>query len=231
MEALSAPTPASQHAHTTERVAIVTSDESMIAKLAAALGDEPVSLFRATDVADLPDDTSLSLALVLVSGSTAGACQDSVRSAKARFPDVPLVLVASLSPIAAHKAIAAGAQGLVLKSEVECALLPTIRAVRAGQVVTPQTSRRAVVRPALSHRERQTLALVVSGLTNRQIAEQLFLAESTVKSHLSSVFSKLGVVSRSEAVAVALDPEERLAIAPLVVAPARVALSCNGEVG
>ena len=49
--------------------------------------------------------------------------------------------------------------------------------------------------------------LVVAGLTNPQIAAELFLAESTVKSHLSSGFGKLGVSSRSEAVAVILDPE------------------------
>ena len=49
--------------------------------------------------------------------------------------------------------------------------------------------------------------MVVTGLTNSQIADELFLAVSTVKSHLSSAFSKLGVSSRSEAAAVILDPE------------------------
>ena len=50
--------------------------------------------------------------------------------------------------------------------------------------------------------------LVVMGFTNSQIGSRLFLAESTVKSHLSSAFSKLGVRSRSEAAALILDPEE-----------------------
>jgi DNA-binding NarL/FixJ family response regulator len=59
----------------------------------------------------------------------------------------------------------------------------------------------------LTSREKQILTLVVAGLTNSQIASELFLAESTVKSHLSSAFAKLGVSSRSEAVAVILDPE------------------------
>ena len=59
---------------------------------------------------------------------------------------------------------------------------------------------------ALTNREKQILGLVVGGLTNAQIARELYLAESTVKSHLSSAFMKLGVSSRNEAVAVILDP-------------------------
>jgi DNA-binding NarL/FixJ family response regulator len=54
------------------------------------------------------------------------------------------------------------------------------------------------------------LGLVVMGYMNSQIAAQLFLAESTVKSHLSSAFGKLGVRSRNEAVSVILDPARGL---------------------
>ena len=60
---------------------------------------------------------------------------------------------------------------------------------------------------ALTTREKETLALSSRGLTNAQIALKLFLAESTVKSHLSSAFSKLGVSSRYEAATVILDPD------------------------
>ena len=60
---------------------------------------------------------------------------------------------------------------------------------------------------ALTTREKQILALVITGLTNAQIAGRLFLAESTIKSHLSSAFSKLGVSSRYEAATVILDSE------------------------
>jgi DNA-binding NarL/FixJ family response regulator len=52
--------------------------------------------------------------------------------------------------------------------------------------------------------------MVVRGLTNRQIAHELFLAESTVKTHLSSAFSKLNTRSRAEAAAIILDPDEGL---------------------
>ena len=60
---------------------------------------------------------------------------------------------------------------------------------------------------ALTTREKETLTLSSRGMTNAQIADKLFLAESTVKSHLSSAFSKLGVSSRYEAATVILDPE------------------------
>jgi DNA-binding NarL/FixJ family response regulator len=57
--------------------------------------------------------------------------------------------------------------------------------------------------------------LLVAGLTNRQIGSRLFLAESTVKTHLASAFGKLGVRSRKDAVALLLDPAEGLATAAL----------------
>ena len=68
--------------------------------------------------------------------------------------------------------------------------------------------RASVERPAFSHRERQVLALVARGLTNSEIAEHLLLAQSTVKSHLSSAFAKLGIRSRKEVSALLLDPEQ-----------------------
>jgi DNA-binding NarL/FixJ family response regulator len=67
-----------------------------------------------------------------------------------------------------------------------------------------------VEKPAFSHREKQVLRLVADGLTNSEIAERLFLSESTVKSHLSTAFAKLGVRSRKEAAALVLDPEGAL---------------------
>jgi DNA-binding NarL/FixJ family response regulator len=69
----------------------------------------------------------------------------------------------------------------------------------------------------LSSREKQVLGLVVMGYMNSQIAAQLFLAESTVKSHLSSAFDKLGVRSRHEAVARILDPQGGLGVGILTV--------------
>ena len=75
--------------------------------------------------------------------------------------------------------------------------------------VPPATASRSAP-PALSTREKQILGLVVMGYMNCQIAERLFLAESTVKSHLSSAFGKLGVRSRNEAVSLILNPDRGL---------------------
>jgi DNA-binding NarL/FixJ family response regulator len=83
-----------------------------------------------------------------------------------------------------------------------------VRAIASGQSVVPRKLRASVERPAFSHRERQVLSFVSRGLTNAQIADKLFLSESTIKSHLSSAFSKFGVASRKEAAALFLDLEK-----------------------
>jgi DNA-binding NarL/FixJ family response regulator len=98
----------------------------------------------------------------------------------------------------------AGLRGVVLREHMTRTLLPAVAAVASGQVCLP--SEEASRRPVLSMREKQVLRLVATGLMNAQIAERLFLAESTVKSHLSSAFAKLGVRSRHEAAEVLLNP-------------------------
>jgi DNA-binding NarL/FixJ family response regulator len=103
-----------------------------------------------------------------------------------------------------------GADGFLLEDDLETTLAAVARAVAVGHVSVPRRLRRCVVRPAFSHREREVLALVVEGLHNREIADRLFLAESTIKSHVASSFAKLGVRSRKEAAALVLDPDEGL---------------------
>ena len=112
----------------------------------------------------------------------------------------------------ARRTVDAGVDGLIFADGIETVLLPTISAVLAGQTVVPARLRSSVIKPSLSFREKQILGLVALGFTNSQIGARLFLAESTVKSHLSSVFTKLGVRSRSEAAAVILDPNDSLGI-------------------
>ena len=106
-----------------------------------------------------------------------------------------------------RSALAAGVAGIVTSEELESVLGPCVEAVLAGQACVPREHWRQIDPPALSTREKQILGLVVMGYMNSQIARQLFLAESTVKSHLSSAFGKLGVRSRNEAVNLILDPE------------------------
>lgn len=112
-----------------------------------------------------------------------------------------------------------GIDGFVFAENLEEALGPTVAAVFAGQMVVPRDMRDVVDRPSLSTRERQILSMVVIGLTNQEIGAQMFLAESTVKSHLSSAYNKLGVRSRSEAVTVILGGPDSLGSGIAAVAP------------
>jgi DNA-binding NarL/FixJ family response regulator len=107
-----------------------------------------------------------------------------------------------------RRALDAGADAVVFDSELESTLAVAVRAVASGQSVVPRKLRASVERPAFSHRERQVLSFVSRGLTNAQIADELFLSESTIKSHLSSAFAKFGVRSRKEAAALFLELEQ-----------------------
>lgn len=102
--------------------------------------------------------------------------------------------------------LSAGARGVVARGDMERTLLPAVQVARGGHVSYPAHAARTVNRGTLSIRERQAVGLVLLGLTNREIAQRLFVAESTVKSHLSSAFAKLGVRSRHEAMELILDP-------------------------
>ena len=114
-----------------------------------------------------------------------------------------------------RRAVEAGVDAAVLEADLGIALPIAIRGAVAGLLVLPREGRRQLAPPALSHRERQVLGLLVEGCTNAEIAGRLFLAESTVKSHLSSAFAKLGVRSRRDAVALILDPAAGLSTAVL----------------
>lgn len=123
-----------------------------------------------------------------------------MRRIRRAAPDVRIVAVIPAdSRRGVRRALETGADGVVFEAELEKALVPTVRAVVAGQTAVPAARRHDVDRPTLSLREKQVLAMVVAGKSNKAIAAELFLAESTVKCHLSSSFAKLGVRSRNEA--------------------------------
>ena len=117
-----------------------------------------------------------------------------------------------------RRALLAGAAGLVLDADLDRALVATGHAVLAGQLAVPSRLMRQIAPRPLSYREKQILGLVVLGFTNREIADKLFLAESTVKTHLSSSFAKLDAHSRSEAAARILDPEAGYGVGILAIA-------------
>ena len=117
-----------------------------------------------------------------------------------------VVLRERAGPREVRSLLVAGARGVVLRQEMTRTLVPTLQAVAAGQVCVPRRHAQGAERPVLSIREKQVVALAATGLMNSEIAGRLFLAESTVKSHLSSAFAKLGVRSRHEAVELLADP-------------------------
>ncbi|WP_033320980.1 response regulator [Streptomyces yerevanensis] len=109
-------------------------------------------------------------------------------------------------------AIEAGATGYLLKDAPRDELFTAVRAAAEGRtVLSPAVASRlvsAVRAPAnepLSAREREVLALVAKGTSNREIARVLFISEATVKTHLTHLYAKLGVKDRAAAVAVGYD--------------------------
>ncbi len=118
----------------------------------------------------------------------------------------------------ARAAIAQGADAVLLEDDAPAVVLPAVHAALAGLVVLSAALGPAVARSPLTPREKQVLALVVMGYSNREIADQLVVAESTVKSHLFSAFRRLGVRSRSEAVALITDPGRGLGSGILTIA-------------
>lgn len=134
-----------------------------------------------------------------------------VRALRRALPTARVVVVAR-DPATAlvRQTLNAGADAYVPERDAADALAPAVWAVVAGLVCVPRVTRRLVSKPTFSHREKQVLDLLVAGMTNAQIAERLYLSESTIKSHVTSAFAKLGVRSRKDAAAVLLDPAEGL---------------------
>jgi DNA-binding NarL/FixJ family response regulator len=156
-------------------------------------------------------------AAVVVAGHGESTALAAVRRIRSVDPDAKIVLVAAGDDlgIGAREALNAGAEAYVPEREADRLLGPALEAVMVGFVCAPRQLRRLVAKPTFSHREKEVLGLLVEGLTNRQIGAELFLAESTVKSHLVSAFAKLGVRSRKDAVALLLDGGEGLAATAL----------------
>jgi DNA-binding NarL/FixJ family response regulator len=170
-----------------------------------------------TDVAHPAEDLDATHGIVvLVVDESLGARP--LRELIRRLRDSRVVVVSPSSKSSAvRRAVDAGAAGFVALETAASTLIPSLDAVAAGQLAIPLASRQELQPPTLTTREKQVLALVVMGLQNGEIAAKLYLAESTVKSHLSSAFTKLGVRSRNEAVAVILDLESRAGLGILTI--------------
>ncbi|MFJ7592965.1 response regulator [Streptomyces sp. NPDC097617] len=126
-------------------------------------------------------------------------------------PGAPRVLVLTTYDTDADilAAVEAGASGYLLKDAPPEELAAAVRTAAAGQsALAPAVALRLMDRvrtpaEALTKRELEVLQLVADGLSNQQISKKLFLSQATVKSHLVHVYAKLGVDSRTSAVAAA----------------------------
>ncbi|WP_173923523.1 response regulator transcription factor [Agromyces sp. Marseille-P2726] len=143
------------------------------------------------------------------------------REVRSRHPEVRcLILTAYDDDEASVSAVLAGASGYVLKNVAGTRLLEDIRAVAAGRSLLHPAATRHVAERAeaggrddprfgsLQLRERQVLALIAEGLTNRQIGERLGLAEKTVKNYVSGLLRKLGLERRTQAAVYELERRE-----------------------
>jgi DNA-binding NarL/FixJ family response regulator len=106
-----------------------------------------------------------------------------------------------------YRAIKAGAKAYLLKDTARDALVETVRRVYAGETYLPPTLAAKLAErlsgQALSPRELEVLQRLAVGKSNKEIGAELFISEGTVKTHIKSIFGKLDVVSRTEAVATA----------------------------
>lgn len=139
------------------------------------------------------------------------------RAIRQQFPDVQVLALTSFNEKDyVTGAIEAGAIGYLLKDIEANNLAAAIRAAKRGEpTLSPEATRvliHAATQPAppghdLTDRELEVLALVVKGLNNTQIADVLTVSPSTVKNHVSSILSKLGVATRTEAAALAIQKQ------------------------
>lgn len=201
---------------TTSSVLVASPDADTRARIAELLAARSDLIVTTASSALASHDADLLVVHCHSVGGGEAALFTQMRGAR---EDLLIVVVCdSAAGRSTRRAIDGTVEGLVLAANLDTALLPTVRAVLAGQTSVPRGLRATLRHEALSYREKQILGLVVSGFTNSEIGTRLFLAESTVKSHLSSAFSKLGVKSRSEAAAVILDPDGSVGAGVLALA-------------
>jgi DNA-binding NarL/FixJ family response regulator len=165
----------------------------------ASDGEEAVALYEEHG----PDVVLMDLSMPEVGGTEA------TRRILAAHPDASIVILTSFSDreqILA--ALDAGAIGYMLKDAGPAELVEGVRAAERGESpLHPKAARELLTRReapardegALTAREREILALIAAGLSNKRIALQLGISEKTVKAHLTSVFNTLGVTDRTQA--------------------------------
>jgi two-component system response regulator DevR len=189
---------------------LLESEEDMTVVGEASTAEEALARIPATR----PDVALLDVRLP--DGDGVSVC----REIRSRRPDVQCLMLTSFADDEAlFSAIMAGAAGYVLKQVKGTDLVDGVRRVGRGEsLLDPSVTRRVLERlrapaddelGALTDQERRILDLIAEGHTNRQIAEQMYLAEKTVKNYVSNLLAKLGMSRRTEAAVYAARLAER----------------------
>ncbi|MDI6518115.1 response regulator transcription factor [Streptomyces coelicoflavus] len=148
------------------------------------------------------------------------------RELRSGMPDLACLMLTSFDDEEALlDSVMAGAAGYVLKQIEGSDLVSAVRTLARGQsLLDPSATAKLMARlrggeeqreepealPGLTERERDILALIGEGLTNRQIGQRLYLAEKTVKNHISRLLAKLGVERRIQAAVIATQAQDRM---------------------
>lgn len=170
----------------------------------AASGEEAIELCARVR----PDVVLMDLLMPGMGGINA------IRALRQVQPDIQILVLTSYKEKEyVRGALEAGAIGYLLKNLSASELAQAIRSASVGEPTVATEATRALIdvvtQPVapgadLTERERQVLSLITKGLSNTQIAVQLELSPSTVKNHISRIFSKMGVATRTEAATLAL---------------------------
>ena len=179
--------------------ALLNAEPDMKLVAEASNGEEAVESFRLYR----PDVTLMDLQLPGVNGIEA------INRILSEFPDARIIVLTTYSGDAqVLRALRAGARAYILKGHVHRELLETIRTVHAGRKRIPPDIAvelaEHTTEDELSSREIEVLRLIAAGNSNKQIADQLCIEESTVKSHVTNILSKLSANDRAHAVTIGL---------------------------
>ena len=177
--------------------AIISSQPDMLMVAQASTGREAIQQFRD----HRPDVTLMDLRLPDISGI------DAMIAIRSEFPDSRIVMLTTFEgDVEIQRALAAGARGYLLKNMPPKEMVDAIRQVHAGKKRIPHEVASQLAEhisdEALTEREIDVLQHVAGGNRNRDIAEQLFISEETVKVHVKHIMQKLGASDRTAAVAI-----------------------------
>jgi DNA-binding NarL/FixJ family response regulator len=191
---------ADDHAIVRNGVAQILNEEQGISVVAeAADGAEAVELFASVR----PDVALVDLRMPKLEGVQV------VEQIRERFPDASIVILTTYdTDNDIERALRAGAKAYIVKDVSPQDLVACVRAVNAGRTwVSPKVAAKLVAHVTnvrLTRRELAVLRLLAAGNSNREIGEALGISDGTVKIHATHLFAKLGVNSRTEAIATAL---------------------------